>query len=573
MAQAAPSAQRPMSSMSELQGRAKWLAISGILLGLLLSSLDQTIVGTAMPRIITDLGGLQHYAWVATAYLLTSTAAVPIFGKLSDTYGRKPFYIAGIILFMFASALCGIAQTMIQLVLFRGLQGVAGGILTANAFAIIGDIFPPAERGKWQGVTGAVFGISSVVGPLLGGWLTDGPGWRWVFYINIPVGILAAIVLMIGLPHIETHNRKRIDWLGAFGIVGSVVPLLLAFSWAGSEYAWGSVEIISLLIVAVLFTAFFIWNETRAEDPIIPLDLFRNRTFTTSVITMFFLGAGMFGAIMYIPLFMQTVVGTSATNSGIVLTPMMLSLVVASTTGGQIISRTGKYRWAVISGLLLMLFGLFLQSRMGVNTTQQQAIINMIFLGLGIGLVMPTVTLAVQNAFPVQKIGTVTAATQFFRSIGATIGIALMGTVMTSGLANGLKNDLPANVTAQVPPDVLKALNPQTLGSPEATAALKGQLASLPNGGELFDQVMHAMRLSVADAMHSVFLLSALVAVVAVIVGFFLPENPLRRKNTPESAPETAGTELAATGAGVSVAPPMDQPSLVGKQRAQRSNS
>lgn len=571
MSQAAPSLQQPVS-MSELQGRAKWLAISGILLGLLLSSLDQTIVGTAMPRIITDLGGLEHYAWVATAYLLTSTAAVPIFGKLSDTYGRKPFYIAGIILFMATSALCGISQTMIQLVIFRGLQGIAGGILTANAFAIIGDIFPPAERGKWQGVTGAVFGISSVVGPLLGGWLTDGAGWRWVFYINIPVGILAAIVLMIGLPHIETHNRKRIDWLGALGIIGCVMPLLLAFSWAGTEYAWGSVQIISLLVVAVAFGVFFVWNETRADDPIIPLDLFRNRTFTTSVITMFFLGAGMFGAIMYIPLFMQTVVGTSATNSGIVLTPMMLSLVVASTTGGQIISRTGKYRWAVISGLLLMLFGLFLQSQMDINTTQRQAIVNMILLGLGIGLVMPTVTLAVQNAFPVQRIGTVTAGTQFFRSIGATIGIALMGTVMTSGLTSGIKNDIPTEVTSNLPPEVLASLNPQTLGSPEAMESLKNQLASLPNGADLYEQLLHGMRLSVADAMHSVFLLSAIVAIVAVVVGFFLPENPLRKKNTTENAAEQAGAELAATGAGVNVAPPKNQPSLVGDGRPQRSN-
>src|SRR3954471_6079241 len=279
-----------ITGFHELRGRQVVIAMAGILLGLLLSALDSSIVGTAMPRIIAELGGLEHYAWVATSYLLTSTAAVPIFGKLSDIYGRKWFYVGGLILFMFASALCGLSQSMFQLIAFRGLQGVAGGILTANAFAMIGDLFPPAERGKWQGVSGSVFGLASVVGPALGGWLTDGPGWRWVFYVNLPVGILAVAVVVLGLPAIRPHERRPIDWLGAATIVAATVPLLLAFSWAGTEYAWTSPQVLGLLLLAFVMTGAFLWAELRAAEPILSLDLFRNRTFTVSVIAMFLIG-------------------------------------------------------------------------------------------------------------------------------------------------------------------------------------------------------------------------------------------------------------------------------------------
>ncbi|HEU0165552.1 MAG TPA: MFS transporter, partial [Thermomicrobiales bacterium] len=441
-----------------------------------------------------------------------------------------------------------------ELILFRGLQGIAGGILMTNAFAIIGSIFPPAERGKWQGVTGSVFGFSSVAGPLLGGFFTDGPGWRWVFYINIPVGILAAIVLMSALPKIQAKNHLPIDWFGALGIIGSAVPLLLAFSWAGTEYPWGSVQVVGMLVLAAVFAIFFLWNESRAVDPILPLEMFRNRTFAIAVPTVFFIGAGMFGSISYIPLFMQTVVGVSATNSGIVLAPLMLSLVVASTTGGQIISRTGRYKWAVILGLSTMTIGLFLQSRMNINTTQGQAIVNMIFIGLGVGFVMPTMNLAVQNAFPVKRIGTVTASVQFFRSIGATIGIAVMGTVMSSGLKNGLQSDLPPDVSAKLPSGLVGSLNPQTLGSPESKDALRTQLSSLPDSAQLYDQLTHAMRLSIADAMHSMFLLAAVGAVFALLIGVFVPENPLRKKNTPDAG---AGADQTSTAA-------IESPALAG---------
>lgn len=551
-------------SYSQLKGKQVIIAMAGVLLGLLLSALDSTIVGTAMPRVIAELGGLDHYAWVATSYLLTSTAAVPIFGKLSDIYGRKWFYIGGLILFMIASALCGLSQSMTQLIAFRGLQGVAGGILTANAFAIIGDLFPPAERGKWQGVSGSVFGVASVVGPALGGWLTDGPGWRWVFYVNLPVGILAVAVLLFGLPAIRPHEPRPIDWLGAAAIVGATVPLLLAFSWGGTEYAWTSPQVLGLLLLFAVMTACFLFVERRAAEPIIDLNLFRNRTFTISVIAMFLVGASMFGAIMYIPLFMQGVLAASATASGAILTPMMISLVIASTLGGQIISRTGRYKWASVSGMLLLGVGMWLQTLMTLNTTNAEAVRNMIVLGLGAGLAMPTFTLAVQNSVPPRQIGAVTAAVQFFRSIGSTIGVALMGTLLTTVLNRELGQDLPANVAAALPPAVIDSINPQALASPAAAQHLQAQLASLPNGDHLFAALMEGMRLALATAVHDVFLLSAIVGMGGVIAALFLPEAPLRRRQ-PEAEAEEAGKVLAAEGAGV--APPLPagaEPRLVG---------
>ncbi len=538
-----------LTGLNQLQGRQLAIAVAGVLLGLLLSALDGTIVGTAMPRIVADLGGLEHYAWVATVYLLGSTAAVPIFGKLSDLYGRKWFYIGGLLLFMFASALCGLSQSMEQLIAFRGLQGVAGGILAANAFAIIGDIFPPKERGKWQGVMGSVFGVASVVGPALGGWLTDGPGWRWVFYVNLPVGLIAVAVLLVGLPAIRPHQPGPIDWWGAFTIVGATVPLLLAFSWGGTEYAWGSLQIIGLLLLAVVMTIGFLFAERRAAEPIIALHFFRNRTFTVSVISMFLVGAGMVGAIMYIPLFMQGVIGASATESGTVMTPMMIALVGASILGGQIISRVGRYKWASLSGLALMTAGLWLLTQLGVEASRGDVVRNLVVLGLGIGLAMPTFTLAVQNVFPAKDLGAVTAAVQFFRSIGSTIGVALMGTFLTTQLASGLARGIPDEVARALPPGAVTTFDPQALVSPEATWALEAQFAVLPDGARLFTELMGALRLALATSIHDVFLVAAIVAFGGVVVAVFLPEKPLRgRQEVP--ALEEAGKELAVEGIG-----------------------
>lgn len=526
----APAAPR-ITSMSSLSGKQMATALAGIMLGLLLATLDQTIVGTAMPRIVTELGGLEHYAWVTTAYMLASTASVPIFGKLSDIYGRKWFYIGGVALFMVASMLCGASQSMLQLVLFRALQGVAAGVILANAFSVIGDLFPPSERGKWQGLLSAVFGISSVVGPTLGGWLTDGPGWRWVFYINLPVGVIALIVLFYGLPHIRPGDQAKIDWLGATFILVGVVPLLLAFSWGGTTYAWSSWQIMSMLAVAVVGILAFLLAESRSENPIIPLNLFRNRTFSISILSSTMMGAAMFGAILYVPLFMQGVVGASATSSGVVLTPMMLSMVFSSILGGQLISRTGRYKWAVILGLGLMQIGIFLLSRMDTGATNTIVIRNMIVTGLGLGLLMPTITLAVQNAFPPRQIGVVTSSLQFFRQIGGTIGIALMGTFLTNRLAANMARDIPAETLNSIPPSARDVLSPQALANPESQIELEAALAKIDNGPQLFNDLMFAMRGGLADAIQDVFLIAAGLTLVAVAIGLFLPEIPLRKKN------------------------------------------
>lgn len=552
----------PVAGYGALKGRQLAIAVSGILLGLLLSSLDGTIVGTAMPRVVADLGGLEHYAWVATVYLLGSTAAVPIFGKLSDLYGRKWFYVGGLLLFMFASALCGLAQSMTQLIAFRGLQGVAGGILAANAFAIIGDIFPPRERGKWQGVMGSVFGLSSVIGPALGGWLTDGPGWRWVFYVNLPVGLLAVAVLMVGLPAIRPREAGPIDWLGAATIIGATVPMLLAFSWGGTEYAWTSPQVLGLLILAVVMTAAFLFVEQRAEEPIIALRLFRDRTFTVSVIAMFLLGGGMVGSIMYIPLFMQGVLGASAMESGTVMTPMMIALVGASTLGGQVISRVGRFKWASLTGLVLMAAGLWLQTTLGVDATRGDVVRNLVVLGLGIGLAMPTFTLAVQNTFSARDLGAVTAAVQFFRSIGSTVGVALMGTLLTMRLGSSLASDLPAPLTQALPPEIAASLDPQALVSPNATQALEAQFAGVPNGAELFANLTEALRTILATSIHDVFLVAAIVALGGVIAAIFLPDKPLRgRQETPVL--QEMGEELAAEGIGTApMIPAANEPRL-----------
>jgi EmrB/QacA subfamily drug resistance transporter len=531
-----------IANYGALQGRERAIAMIGVLLGLLLASLDQTIVGTAMPRVISDLGGFEHYAWVATAYMLTSTAAVPIFGKLSDIYGRKLFFISGMILFMLTSALCGLSQTMLQLIIFRGLQGVAGGILMTNTFALIADIFPPAERGKWQGVISGTFGLSSIVGPALGGWLTDGPGWRWVFYVNIPVGILAVVVSFLGLPAIKRGAKRPIDWLGAAGVVGTTTPLLLALSWGGNEYAWGSPQIVGLLLFAAAMLVMFFVAEIRAEEPILPLHFFRNRTFAISTSAMALLGAGMFGAIMFLPLFVQGVLGRSAASSGAALTPMMLGMVVASTTSGQIVSRTGRYKWSPIAGLSLLSVGMFFLSRMDQNTSNPVLIRNMIMCGVGMGMTMPIFTLAVQNSFPREVVGTVTAAVQFFRSIGATIGVAVMGSLLTLQVQNRLHSDVPQSVLDALPAEAVDQINAQALANPEAQGQLLEAFGDRPDAQNLYDQLIGSLQGVLGVAIQDVFTIATVIAVIALCLVLFLPETRLRKAEKPvrnESADES----------------------------------
>jgi EmrB/QacA subfamily drug resistance transporter len=555
-------------SFSELPKRVRNFVVAGVMLGLLLGALDQTIVGTAMPRIIATLGGLDRYAWVITAYLVTSTISVPIVGKLGDQFGRKWFYVIGIVVFLVGSALAGasgewgnlpiIGGGMNQLVLWRGLQGLGAGIMQANSFAIIGDIFPPAQRGKVQGLFGAVFGISSVIGPTVGGYITDNLDWRWVFYINLPVGAIALAVLISTMPVIRaSHIAQKIDYLGAAALTACLVPLLLAFTWAGQQYAWSSPQVITAFSVAAAMAVLFCFIESRAAAPILPLDLFTNRIFTVSSLVVFATGFGMFGTILFIPLFIQGVIGTSATESGQILTPMMVGLIVSSVIGGQIISRTGRYRIPAIVGLIVMTFGMFLLSRQDVHTTSLLAIRNMVVIGLGLGVTMPVFTIAVQNSAPFNRLGVVTSGIQFFRSIGGTVGAAVMGSFLNSRLTSALA----ANVSPQLRQTLAQGpthgqINAQALISPAATQAMQASFAKIPGGAQLFGEFLNALKLSLSSAIQQVFTIGFFVVAVAAVVCFFLPEIPLRRSHQPAagSSPAVAVPGGAQPGAAASPA-------------------
>jgi EmrB/QacA subfamily drug resistance transporter len=515
----------------QVSARQLVMILIGVMLGMLLSAVDQTVVGTAMPRIIADLHGLTEYAWVTTSYLLASTVMVPIYGKLSDVYGRKPFFMLGMAIFLAGSALSGTSQNMTQLILYRGIQGLGAGAMMPIVLAIIGDIFPPAERGKWQGLMMAVFGLASIIGPWAGGAITDSWGWRWVFYVNMPLGILALAFCAVALPSIYQRSDHTIDYPGSAILVVAAVPMLLGFSWAGNQYTWTSWQVLGAFAVsAVAWVVFFIW-EARTKEPILAPRLFKNGIFTISVVTSFFVSLGMFGAIMYIPLFMQAVIGDSASNSGIVLTPMMLGFMASSVIGGQIMSRTGKYRVLSIVSLAVAVFGMFLLGRMGVDATNALVIRDMVITGLGMGTMMSLFTIVVQNAFPFQEMGVVTAALQFFRSIGGTVGIAILGSLLTSRFTHELPKHIPTAVSRALPPSAVHTIaNPSVLLSPGAFSQMAHVFARFgPAGIQMAHALILGVRTSLALATQEVFIAGSLLLAVAFVMSWFLREIPLRR--------------------------------------------
>lgn len=505
--------------------------ITGVMLSMLLSSLDQTIVGTSMPRIIADLNGLNHYAWVFTAYMLTSTVSVPIYGKLSDIYGRRPFYLLGMLLFLLGSALSGTSQTIIQLILFRGVQGLGAGAMMPIVIAIIGDIFPPAQRGKWQGLMMSVFGLATIVGPTMGGWITDNLGWRWVFYVNMPVGILALLVVFFSLPKQNRYKKHVIDFIGALYLIGATVPMLLAFSWAGTQYDWLSIQIIGLLVFSACMYVIFFLIEFVTPEPIINPSFFKNEIFSISVITTFLASVGMFGAIMYLPLFIQGVIGKSATNSGTVLTPMMLGFIVSSIIGGQILSRTGRYKLLAVAAFIIAGIGTFLLSQMNIDTSEGTIIRNMIITGLGMGTTMSLFTIIVQNSFKANVLGQATANLQFFRSIGGTIGVAILGSVMTNSFQSNLQASMPKALKAISMHQSMQTIqNPQVLLDPQVVSTMQKQFAAFgPSGLGLFNQLLFAIRTSLATAITHLFIVSTIAMGLACISVLFLKEIPLRK--------------------------------------------
>lgn len=521
------------SSYQALSRKQLVWTIIGLQLTLLLAALDNTIVGTAMPRVIEELHGFERYAWTTTAYLLTSTTAVPIFGKLSDMHGRKQYFLGGAIFFVLTSALCGAAgdlplpmDGMNQLILFRGLQGIGAGIITALTFTVVGDIFPPAERGKYQGLFSAVWGLASVFGPTLGGWITDTLSWRWVFYVNLPVGIVASLVVYFSFPNIRPPRiERKVDYLGVISLIACIVPLLLALTWAGDpHFGWKSTRVVALMCVAAVMLVVFLVVESKADEPILPLKLFRKPIFAVSMVVLFMTGMGMFAAVLFIPLFMQGVSGVSATQSGTLLTPMMLMMMTGSILSGQLISRTGRYKMLALTGLGIMVVGLYLMAHMAVDTTRTVIVRDMLFVGFGLGLTMPLFTLVVQNSVPPTMIGVATASTQFFRTMGATVGTAIFGTIMLREYTSQFAKTVPVDVPVE-----LRHAFTNPLSLLHNLPQLQMDYADVPGGSAQLLALLETMKSALVYGLSDVFWLSTIVVAIAWIVTLFLQEVPLRK--------------------------------------------
>lgn len=509
-AQGASGAHARLSGKGENRlDRSVLVSIGALLLGMMLASLDQTIVSTALPTIVSDLGGLDHLSWVVTAYLLASTAATPLWGKLGDQYGRKRLFQTAVVIFLIGSALCGIAQNMPQLIGFRALQGLGGGGLMVLSMAIVGDLVPPRERGRYQGLFGAVFGTTSVLGPLLGGVLTEQLSWRWVFYVNLPLGAVALVVIATSLRIPRRDTRHTIDYLGTFLIASVATCLVLVASLGGTTWAWDSAPVIGLALLGLLLAAAFVAVERRAAEPVLPLKLFRIRTFTLAAVIGFIIGFAMFGAMTYLPTFLQIVRGVTPTMSGVHMLPMVVGLLLSSTVSGQIVSRTGRWKVFPVAGTGITTIGLLLLHRLDAHTGTAETSAYFFVFGLGLGLVMQVLVLIAQNSVTYEDLGVATSGVTFFRSIGAAFGVAVFGSVFAGRLQDALADALAGRT---LPPGV----------DPESLAADPRRL----------DQVPAALRPAVLDAFSSsitdVFLYAAPVALLGFVLAWFFHEDPLR---------------------------------------------
>ena len=496
------------------------LIFLALMLVLLLASLDQTIVSTALPTIVGDLGGISHLSWVVTAYLLSATIVGPLYGKLGDLYGRKLVLQVAIVIFLIGSALCGLSQNMAELIGFRTLQGLGAGGLIVVTFAVIGDVIPPRERGKYQGYFGAVFGFSTVIGPLLGGFFVDNLSWRWIFYVNLPIGAVALAV--IGLAFHTSVDRKRhaMDYLGAALLAGTLASIVLFTSLGGSTWSWGSPQIILLIALSVILLPLFLLVESRAAEPILPLSLFRNHTFSVTSAVGFIVGFALFGAITYLPLYLQVAKGSSPTRSGLELTPLMAGVLITSIVSGQVISKVGRYRAFPIAGTALMAVAMYLLSRIEVGTSIWVAALDAAVLGLGLGMVMQVLILAVQNSVDHSVLGVATSGSTMFRQIGGSIGVALFGTIFASRLHSELAQRLPQGV------HIPNVINPA--GIKHLPPAVHGAFAD-----------------AVAASLHPVFIVASVVSLVAFALTWLLREVPLQTETHRTDAVDGDSVERA----------------------------
>ncbi|MFF0830123.1 DHA2 family efflux MFS transporter permease subunit [Brevibacillus sp. NPDC003359] len=537
--------------MQQLTEKKKVTIMIAIITAMFFAAINQTIIGVAMPRIISKLGGMDYYSWAITIYLLTSTVASVLVGKLSDIYGRKPFILTGIGLFSIGALLSGFSTDIFQLITYRGIQGAGAGIIMSTAFTAMGDLYEPRERAKWGGIMSAVFGVSSVLGPLMGGYIVEHLDWHWVFWIFLPIGVIAFLLIMIHFPKVAKQEGESVDYFGSLFLTLTIVPMLLAFSWAGDgpgKYAWGSWQIIGLFAATIVSLIVFIMIEMKVKTPVLPLGLFKNSIFTVSNLVGFFLNAGMMGAIIYVPFFVQGVKGISPTMAGYVAMPMSIAMLATSALAGQIMTKTGKYKKMALSGLSIMALGMVLMYFMSPATPIYLLVIYMVILGLGIGIAMPVFSLTVQNAVAPQQLGVATATSQLFRNLGGTIGIAVMGTVMSASMSAKMTQLSGAmgqgNNPAAADPALAEKLslftNPQNLlDQPKIEATL----ASLPPDLQpLFTHMLDMIREAMSYGITTTFLTGAIVAGIAVIIALFLKEIPLRSgKDMGEKPEDEAG--------------------------------
>ena len=507
------------------------LVFSGLMLGMFLAALDQTILGTALPTIVNSLHGLNHISWVITAYLLTSTISTPLYGKLSDQFGRKGLFQAAIVIFLVGSVLSGLSQNMVQLIVFRGVQGLGAGGLMALAMTIIADVVSPRDRGRYQGYVGATFALSSIAGPLLGGVFTDNLSWRWIFYVNVPIGIVALVVTSAVLKLPFRRQAHTIDFLGAGLMLVGVTAALLVTVWGGVQYAWGSPTIIGLSVLAVAFIGVFIWWEHKAVEPILPPSLFRIGIFRVSSSVSFLVAMIMYGAIIYLPLYLQLVDGVSAMVSGLLLIPMMLGLLATSILSGQVVTRTGHYKPFPIAGSALIMVGMYLLSRLTIDTSHLVMVLDIIVLGAGFGMTMQIMILATQNAVPPNQIGTATAAVNFFRSLGGAFGTSLFGAVFIAGLTHWIPRLVPGAAARSIHVNTSFSMSP-------------AQLRAFP------PKVQHGILESFVHSLHSVFLLGVPLAAVMFTLTLMLKQLRLRTSSGLERPSEDVAMAGGVSGAG-----------------------